>query len=449
MNMFKSYLPFIAAGFLSGLTAVSLSGCDKIAEQCQLTCPDDGILQGNASISGIASIDSFFAATIDVRNATLDLQNSLRQELLGLASALKIENPSNDIAKLAGQVQSALKDQFKAKLEGNITIGFAPPKCEADFGVAVQASAQCDVDIEPGKAEFSCSGSCAIDASASAVAKCEASGTLRCQVTAPSIECSGTCSGTCQLEAAAECNGTCQGTCAGSCSACVGGECKKENGVITNCAGTCTGDCNGSCEMSAGAKCNGKCEGSCEYTAPKGGCEADAVVRCQAKADVKMEVDCKGKCEGSITPPKMKAECEASVKAQARADVQCTPPRLDIDYSFKASIGDKDRAEFRALLNVLRIRFAAMLALDAKAAQVVKAATDLAKNADGILGSAKARIEADVSIKTIRDISCAIKEGKNVAKIMGDASKGLQGSISAVAKVKSSMNTYTYSSVED
>lgn len=445
MNMLKTYLPFIAAGFLSGLTAVSLSGCDKIAEQCQLTCPKEGILQGNASISGITSIDSFFAATIDVRRATLDLESSLRHELLALASALKIETPSQNVTTLAGQVKSALSKQFSAKLDGSIAIGFVPPRCEADFDVAVEASGQCDVDFKPGKADFSCSGSCAIEASASAVAKCEASGTLRCQVTAPSIKCEGTCAGTCQLEAAANCNGACQGSCEGSCSACIGGECKVENGKITNCAGTCTGDCSGSCEMSAGAKCEGKCEGSCEYNAPKGGCEADAVVRCQAKANAKMKVDCKGKCEGSITPPSMKAECKASVEARARADVKCTPPRLDIDYSFKASLGDKDRAEFRALINVLRIRFSAMLALDAKAGQVVIAAKGLAKNAEKILGDAQARIKADVSFKTIRNVGCAVKEGRNVAKLMGETTKSLQGTISAVGKVKGSMQTYTYS----
>lgn len=448
MKISKSYLSLVAVGFLSGLASVSVTGCDKveeIAEQCDLTCPADGIIQGNASISGIPSVDSFFAATIDVRNATLELETSLRTELLALATALGIEKPSNDIKTLGQQVRDALKAQFSAKLEGGISIGFAPPKCEADLEVAVKASAQCDVEVKPGKAEFSCSGSCDIEASVEAQAQCKASGTLRCQVTAPAIKCEGTCAGTCQMEVAAECSGTCSGTCEGNCSACVGGECKTDgNGVITNCAGTCSGSCQGSCEMSAGASCAGKCEGTCEYTAPQGGCEANAAVRCEAKAGVDMKVDCKGSCQGTIEPPKMKAECEASVKAKARADLKCTPPQLDIDYNFKASIGADGKAEFRALLNVLRLRFAAILALESKAQAVVDAAAGLGKNADTIMSGVKARVEADVSIKSIRDISCAVKEAKNVVTMMNQSGNSLKASIGAAASVKGSMSTYTY-----
>lgn len=448
MKISKSYLSLVAVGFLSGLASVSVTGCDKVedlAEQCDLTCPAEGILEGNASISGIPSVDSFFAATIDVRNATLELESSLRTELLALAAALGVENPSNNVKDLGNQVRDALKAQFSAKLEGGVTIGYAPPKCEADLEVAVKASAQCDVEASPGKADFSCSGSCDIEASVEAQAQCEASGTLRCEVTAPAIKCEGTCAGTCQLEVAAECSGTCSGTCEGNCSACVGGECKTDgNGVITNCAGTCSGSCQGSCEMSAGASCSGKCEGTCEYTAPKGGCEANASVRCEAKAGVDMKVDCKGQCQGTIEPPKMKAECQASVDAKARADLKCTPPQLDIDYNFKASIGAEGKAEFRALLNVLRIRFAAILALESKAQAVVEASTALVNNTGSMIDGVKARIEAEVSVKSIRNISCAVSEAKHVATMMQQSGSTLEASIGAAASVKGSMSTYTY-----
>ena len=455
MNTLRNrILTFLSVTSLAAVASTSITACDdgdgsgngfvdNLKEQCGLVCPVDGVAQGNASISGIASVDSFFGATIEVQNAALQIRNSMQAELRGLAAALKIEGAASmEMGALATEIKARIEAEVAAKLEGGLTVKYAAPKCEADVELAVKASADCDVDVDPGSVEVSCQGSCEIDASVEAQAECSASGTLKCEATAPGIECMGSCSGTCQLEVAAACEGSCSGTCSGSCSACIGGECETDgSGAVTNCAGTCSGMCQGSCEMSAGGSCSGKCEGSCEYTPPSGSCEAGASVKCEAMANASLDVECKGKCEGTIEPPMVKAECQASVDAKAKANVQCTPPQLEIEYKFAAGVDANGAAEFRALMNVLRTRFAAMIAIEGKLKGVLTAAQSLSAQAGGLIGNVKTELEAsgDVDLKVTVGIGCAVGQVGAVGTIMGESVSSLTASAQAFGEVSGSV----------
>ena len=438
----KPFLPLLACGLISGL-AIAAPGCDgdgplgDIAEQCGLVCPDAGLLEGNASISGIVSVDAFFGAVVDVRAAALDVSGTVRAELEGMAASLGIEGYAElSLSDLTAAVTAELDAKFAATLEGGITIDFEPAKCEANVELAVEAAAECDVDV--GMIEASCMGSCEV--SAEVAAECEASGTLECSGQAPNFECMGSCSGSCQLEVAAGCEGTCQGTCEGSCSSCTGGNCNTDmNGNVTNCNGTCDAMCQGTCELSAGGDCSGRCEGECTYTPPSGGCEANATAKCDVSAMA--DVECQGKCEGSVEPPMVSAECEASVSAKAEASIECTPPSLQVKFQFAAGLDADAQAEFRIWLEGFKGRFAGMLAASAKLERVGVAAQGLITASGGAVGDAFAEISAsgNLDLKASVGIVCGITELENVGTALGEATSAITGSVSAVGSISASV----------
>lgn len=436
----KPILPFLACGLISGL-AVAAPGCEglDLLEECGLVCPDTGIVEGNASISGIVSVDAFFAAVIDVRNVALDVSGTVRVQLEGIAASLQIEGYADmSLDDLSAAVAGGLQAKFAATLEGGITITYEPPKCEVNVDIAVEAAAECDVEVDPGSVEVQCMGSCEV--SAEVAAECEASGTLECQGQAPNFACEGSCSGSCQLEVAAACEGTCQGTCEGSCSACTGGACNTDmNGFVTNCAGSCDTMCQGTCELEAGGSCSGRCEGECTYTPPSGGCEANATAKCDVSAMA--DVECQGKCEGNVEPPSVSAECEASVEAKAEANVECTPPSLSVEFQFAAGIDADGQAEFRVWLEGFKGRFSAMLAASAQLERVGVAAQGLVTAASGAVNGAVEAIEADgsISLKASIGAGCALTELENVGTALGEASAAVSGSVSAVAMVSGSV----------
>ncbi|KIG18622.1 keratin associated protein [Enhygromyxa salina] len=431
----KPYLPFLACGLISGI-AIASPGCDAVgdlAEQCGLVCPDTGILEGNASISGSVSIDAFFGAVVDVRTAALDVSGTIRAQLEGIAASLEIEGYADlSLDDLTAAVTAGLEAKFTTTLEGGISITFEPPKCEANVELAVSAAAECDIEADPGSIEAKCMGSCEV--SAEVAAECEASGTLECTGQAPSFECSGSCSGSCQLEVAAECGGTCQGTCEGECSSCTGGTCNTDgNGNITNCNGSCSSMCQGTCELSAGGECSGRCEGECTYMPAMGGCEANATAKCDVSAMA--DVECQGKCEGSVEPPSVSAECQASVEAKAEANVECTPPSLSVEFQFKGDLDANEEAAFRIWLEGFKGRFSAMLAASAKLERVGVAAQGLISASGGAVADVAGDLSVNGNLKLKIGAVCAIAELKNVSTALGEATGAISGSVSAVASV--------------
>lgn len=433
----RSSIAIAGLGLLCGISMASIQGCDPgdLARQCGLVCPDEGILEGNASISGVANIDAFFSAVVNVRNAALNVSGSVRAELEGMAASLDIEGAGEmDLPTLSAAVKAGIQAKLAASVDGGLTIKYQPPKCEADIEVSVKAAAECDVEADPGMIEAKCEGSCEV--SADVAAMCEAMGTLECEGQAPNFQCEGTCSGSCQLEVAASCEGTCNGSCDAECSVCAGGDCNNMGGTTTNCAGQCMGNCQGECKLEAGGSCMGRCEGSCKYTPAMGGCEANATAKCDvsAMADAK----CEGKCEGSVEPPMVKAECQASVDAKAKAEIVCTPPSLTVDFQFAASIeGDANaKAEFKAWLEGFKARFAALLAVRAKLDFVAEAAGDLIASADGaVRASIEGALDGDVDLKAKIGIGCAITSLDDVGTALADAQGELTASVSAFAEV--------------
>ncbi|MFO7564720.1 MAG: hypothetical protein R6X02_18900 [Enhygromyxa sp.] len=418
--------------------AIAAPGCNEITDVCDLSCPAEGIAEGNAGISGIVSIDSFFSAVLDVRNAALNVSDTVRAELEGIAASVGVEGYADmNIEELGAAVAGNLETHLATyiDLDAGLRIKYEPPKCQASVEVAVKAAAECDVEANPGSIEAKCMGSCEV--SAEVAADCQAMGTLECSGEAPNFECSGSCRGDCQLEVAAGCEGTCSGRCTGECSACVGGNCETDGqGAITNCAGSCTAECEGTCKLEAGGTCGGRCEGECTYNPGNASCEANATAKCDVSAMA--EAQCQGKCEGKVEPPEVSAECQASVDAKANASVECTPPSLSVEFTWNSTAGvDADmQARFKVWLEGFKARFAGLLAANAKLEFVGDAAAGLVVAANGaVKGAFETIAEGDLSFSAALGIGCAIDELDAVGAALNEAQGAISGSVQATASV--------------
>jgi hypothetical protein len=382
-----------------------------LAEQCGLdvNCEAGGIAEGNAKISSVPSVDAFFASVINFKTTAASVSGGIDAELQALRADFGIA--AN--ADLSAEIQA----QITANVEGSLTVEAEPARCSADVSASLDAKARCEAEVDPGSATVMCEGSCEVEASADV--SCDASADLKCTVTAPSIQCMGECKGSCEvmLTAAASCSGTCKGSCSGNCSAYA----SSQTGAGGECAGKCDGMCQGSCEaeLAAGAQCMGSCKGECTMTNPSGGCEGGIRASCEAQAGAM--VMCDGRCEGNIEPPSASAECEASVKAEAKMNVQCTPPRLAIDYELRA---------VTAAIENLKVRLPALLVSIKRANLAVEAGAELGGAAQAaIMGAFTAAGEGNARV--FIGLACAVNQIGAVGTAVTDGTAQLQASITA------------------
>lgn len=403
-------LSIAGLGLLSGISVSALQGCDPGTgiPGCDISCPAEGIIEGNAAISGIAEVDAFFGAVVDVSAAANGISGALRAELDKIALSVGLEAGAS-----GADIQAAVQAKIDAAVDpGSLKINFQEPRCEASVDVAVAAAAECDASVDPGSASVECSGSCEVEGGV--MASCDANAQLTCTGTAPNLACEGSCEGTCELTVAAGCEGTCRGTCMGECSV------LDSQG---NCAGSCEGDCQGTCELSAGGSCAGSCTGSCTYQPAEGGCEANASAKCEASADA--SVQCEGRCEGSVEPPEVKAECEASVEAKANASIQCTPPSLDVTWQWAGALAIEDQAAFKAWIQGFKGNISVMLAAKAKADILIESLENLGTaGVAAIEGAGSIVAEGDI-VGSFKLVNCAIPQLEDAADVVLGASESL------------------------
>jgi hypothetical protein len=418
----------IAGLVLAVAGAFSTQACDDkkgplgdLATQCGLVCPDKGIVEGNASISGIANIDAFFGSVVNFNAKANLIAGNIDAELAKIKLSVGLQ-PGDDIA----MVKAAMIAKFKLDAKAGVKIAYQPAQCAVSAKATVEAAAKCDASVKPGKVEVQCKGSCEADASVSAT--CDGSADVKCVGTAPNFQCSGECKGTCELKAAAACSGTCHGECSGNCSA---------KDAMGQCQGSCDGMCMGSCELAAAASCNGSCKGECTYTPPDAKCDASATVKCEAKADA--TVMCNGKCDGEVTPPKASAECEASAKADASLNVECTPPSVDVSYQFEAGLSATAQADAQAKFEAFLIGFKASLSnvlAQLKQSDVVLAAgADIGESGVKAVKAAAGALKSDASLKVTIGVGCALGELDNVGTAMKDSTSKLKTSVSAAGSL--------------
>lgn len=434
-------LIILMGSFLTG-GACEDSPVGDLAEQCGITCSEKGIADGNASISGFASIDGFFAAVVNFDQRATKISADIDAELAAIAASLDMAGGAQ--ADFAGSFQSAVAAKFNLDATAGVTVDFQPPKCEVSASASIEATAKCDATVDAGSVEASCSGKCEVDpGEVNLEAACEGSveAELTCTGTAPSLSCEGTCTGSCELEVAASCEGTCNGTCDGTCSV--------EN-TDGSCSGQCDGNCEGSCELEAGGSCDGKCTGSCEYTPPSGSCEggAKAEISCKAEANAEPpEVNCSGSCSGEVTPPSASAECEASAKAEAEVNAECHPPSVAVSYQFDATaMGALDadaqatmKAEFKAWLTGFKAHIAAIAAASAQADIVAEAGKGIISAASNVVGDAAGEVAAEAGFSGTIKLACASKQLQAVPGVINGATSELTASVTAAASLTTAL----------
>lgn len=421
----RKLIDYRAAGLLLVVAgAFSTQACDgkdsplgDVAAQCGLVCSDKGIVEGNASISGVPNVDAFFGSVVNFNAKASLISGNINAELAKIRAAAGAEVNADGPA-----IKAALVAKFKLDAKAGIKVAYTPAKCAVSAKATLEATAKCDATVKPGSAKVECKGSCEVDASVEA--KCDASATVKCVGTAPKLACEGECKGSCELSAAAACSGTCKGTCDGTCSV---------KDAMGQCAGSCDGKCEGTCELNAAAKCEGSCKGECTYTPPSGKCEAGASVSCEAKADA--SVECSGKCEGEVEPPMASAECQASAKADASVNVECTPPSLDLQYQFAAGATAQTQAEFEAFLVSFRGSFSAIVAQSAQADVVIKAGADIGAKAEGAVQAAIEGLDTSGSLKVQVGVGCALLELPKVAGALKGSADSLKASATAAASL--------------
>jgi hypothetical protein len=414
----------IAGLVLAVAGAFSTQACDAkdspvgdLAKQCGLTCSEKGILEGNASISGIQSIDAFFGAVVNFKGKAELVSGNINAELTKMKLSVGL-TADDDPA----MIKAAMIAKFKLDAKAGVKVAFKPAQCAVSAKATIEATAKCDASFDPGKAEVECHGGCEADATVEA--KCDANATVSCKGTAPSLACEGTCKGSCELKAAAKCEGTCKGTCSGNCSV------KDASG---QCAGSCDAMCEGTCEMSGSAKCEGSCKGECTYTPPDGKCEGGASVTCEAKADA--TVKCNGKCTGDFEPPMAKAECQASAKADASVNVECTPPSVDISYQFAATADAEAQANFEAFLVGFKGSFGAIVAASAQSDVVVQAGVDMIAAGKGAVEGAVKELGASADLKASIGAGCALTALGDVKTLIDKSTGDLKASATASASL--------------
>jgi hypothetical protein len=329
---------------------------NPLSEGAEKLCgPCGTIATGDVGISGNAKLDGFFEAVGRISDATASINGDFDANIDALSVVYGVANfdASASIDTKVTALIAKIKGDISTNLMGGVKLDYQPAECHASLDVAVKAQADCEAkagctgDVTPPSATVDCKGSC----TGTCMGSCDGAPPT-CELTA-SAKCEGKCEGTCTLDAAASCDGTCHGTCSGTCSA------KDANG---QCNGSCDGMCQGSCEFKAAAQCSGTCSGKCEIMAGAM-CDGGKPPSCSGSCTGQ----CSGSCTGDVTPPSAHVNCDASANcnaqasAKANATLECTPPSVQLTYSFAANVSASDQADFVAHLGELKTRGAAIL----------------------------------------------------------------------------------------
>jgi hypothetical protein len=461
-----------------GLLSAAQLGCNpedaagEAGEICNVDCSAEGIVEGNASITGVKSLDGFFAAVIRFDQKAEQVSAGIDAELAALAADFGVDAATLQ-ASFGGDVGAALRAQFDANFEGDVTVRAEPPHCDLDARAELSASAECqveagcDVDVDPGTATLECKGSCQADVNAQV--SCDGSAQLACTFRGPEVACDAECKGTCtaELSVAARCGGTCNGDCTldlsggGRCDGRCDGSCDGNTDTGGRCDGTCTGDCQldfsagahcdgtceGSCatEANAGAECHGKCSGECTARGPEADCTGAAEVRCEAMGDA--SVSCSGRCEGELEPPMAMVQCEASAtcnaqaKASASAEVECSEPSIDIDYELHAGLDAALAAQMELGIRQLEVRLPRILARLQQARLLIDASVELGAAATGAAeGTVRAFGSGDLdAAAALRVATCAPAQFGAVPGVIAQSTADLRTSVEAATSVNAAV----------
>ena len=173
----------------------------------------------------------------------------------------------------------------------------------------------------------------------------------------------------------------------------------------------------------------------------KAGCEGGLRAQCTKPMGT---VKCNTKCDGNFQPPQVDAKCQAKVQADAKLNVQCTPPRVAFNYRIKAGLDAMARLRFvNALDSLVKVRLPGLKAALARSAIVGEAGKDIvAAAANG--GSFKkaiadAKANGGIDVKFVFGLGCATDQIDDVGDILKSSTDLLAGSLSSAAKIEATL----------
>jgi hypothetical protein len=377
----------------------------------QSGCPGPGIAQGNAAISGVPSIDTFFASMLAFDAAARAVEDGTQTELDAIAVAVGLSAGASPAS-----ISAAIQAKLAANVHGTFVVKSGPTVCLQSARTAQESLVQCDPSLDRQTTLMQCAGRCVTEGAGTGPGHDGAGGEHLCQGGGGQI-CSGICAGDCSLALGARCEGTCQGSCSGECSV------KSAGG---DCNGWCDGICKGVCNVDSGGGCSGSCEGSCEYTSPAGGpCASGATT--WSVANGSDSIACNTGCSGVLRPPAGRAECQASVEADAASTTACTVSGVDATFQLSPAVAAGGQAEidFLAWVDDMKRRLTTdasghgILSRRGQIELLVNTATEIAASETAIRDSIRSHPGGDPAA-----LECALAElGPALALVSGAASR--------------------------
>lgn len=409
----------LALGLVAGLALTAANGCEPDSTpycDCGLICPNEGIRDGNASISGLSNVDRFFAAVVDVPRVSASIGAEIGAEMQALARSLELDANADSTA-----ITAALRAKLSAAVSGELTIAHAPVQCRISAAATVAAAAACDPWFEPGDGAVACKGVCTVSTG------CDADAIVTCLGPAPQLQCDGTCTGTCSASDGLVCAGTCHGGCTGTCAQ------RNGNG---DCAGACVGTCTGTCVLATAAACSGDCEGECASVSGNGTCDPGAETLCTAP--VNGSTRCDGLCDGEVLPPASEPVCEVAIRAEIHTKVDCRAPVVTATWQWSAEYAADSaaQAQFMAWLVGFKRHVAALVTATRRAQLVVTAGMQLGVAAKGPVHEALDMAASDTySLRDAVGLGCALKELGEVDAVVSEALAALRARVNGATEV--------------
>ncbi|HMI94312.1 MAG TPA: hypothetical protein VK509_23230 [Polyangiales bacterium] len=392
------------------------SSIADLARQCgiDVECEGVGIARGNTAISGVQSIDSYFASVVRFQIEADERSTELNSELSAIRAAFGID--------ASADLEVALRERIADNVEGELVVRAGEPSCAVAADAVLGAGMRCaDEAVDPSVA-VRCRGRCELPVSGELA--CDADAELACTFLAVATPCQGECKGRCASDgsAARECAGICRGSCDGSCSV-------YSDPTATLCAGRCDGMCTGSCELELpeGAACDGACSGECTLANPDEGCAGASSASCRAAPDA--AVACDGRCIGEIELPQAKAECTAVVEAEAKFSLQCAPPHVAVDYRRRSDIDPETSVRFELGIRTLQERLPALLVTLERARQTASVGADLVAGASSLVKAAAGSAEDSSNLRIRFGALCAVAEAGRIPRAVAPASERLRRAV--------------------
>ena len=351
-----------------------VTGCEGLTE-----CPEAGLNDGAFSISGVASIDSYFPSIQRFDAQAALVAGRLDRHLRAIARLAGLEGGAR--ADFAREPQATVRERFG--LRADLAVHLPQPRCALSSHAVLEAAARCDASIDPGSEQALCSGTCDM-------------GTLRPHQDPGEIDCGP--------DGKLWCVGVAQEL-------------------------SCPGPCLGEGLVGTAEACEGLCVGVCESpvaAAPLGG---GAQLQCRSCGE--SAVLCDGPCMGRVTPSGSEAQCLLSAHADAMLDLECSFPSA-AGASHLGASGVAQAEEPEAWLFVLREEVSALLRQLAIAESVLGAGQLLAGAATGSVAGELERMRdrrADLSLKDIVGLGCAQDELPAASDFVYRRSSGLRSSV--------------------